>query len=145
MSHLSLPPDMYLVAGFIMGTLGGWLFFRLWRWLLPRTRSRQFWSGLLGNVRGMLASEEASDMFHHYRALLGATLRFAGRNTLAVLVGIAPISAIFLLFEALQPSGSRVSRFDVNPFPSYVSDLDFTLLISATCGSIAAAWWDRRK
>jgi hypothetical protein len=98
-----------------MGLVGGWLFYHLWRSLLPRSRSQEFWRSLPDSVRGMLTSAEPSDLFRHYRTLIVATARYAGRNTLAMLVGIAPIAAIFLLLDALHLSRHVATSVEVYP------------------------------
>ena len=115
MRNFLLEPGLYVAAGVIMGFIGGGLFYCLWRGLLPRSRSRAFWRTLPDSVRGMLTSDEPSDLLRHYRTLIVATARYAARNTLAVLVGIAPIAVIFLLLDALALSSRMAESVEVYP------------------------------
>lgn len=113
MIRFLMESGLYVAAGALMGFIGGWLFYRLWRGLLPRSRSGKFWRSLPDSVRGMLTSDEPSDLFRCYRALVVATARYAGRNTLAVLVGIMPVAVIFLLLDALDLSSHVAARVEV--------------------------------
>lgn len=115
-----------------MGFAGGWLFYRLWRALLPRDRSRQFWTILPVSVRGMLGSEDPSDLMRHYRVLIGETARFSARSTVAVLVALAPVSALYFLFDALEGAQALTMATELSYFVAVMS------------GSGAAAWWARQ-
>jgi hypothetical protein len=108
-------PNLYIAAGVVLGFGGGWLFYRLWRALLPRSRGRVFWQNLPESVRGMLTSDEPSELLRHYRTLLLSTANYAGRNLLAVLVAIAPITAIFLALTVMDLSGHVATRFQIHP------------------------------
>jgi hypothetical protein len=120
MSNFLLEPGPYVTAGTIMGFVGGWLFYLLWRGLLPRSRSREFWRSLPDSVHGMLTSDEPSDLFRHYRTLVVAAARYAGRNTLAVLVGTMPIAVIFLLLNTLDLSSRVATSVEVYPATAIV-------------------------
>jgi hypothetical protein len=115
MSNFLLEPGLYVAMGAAMGFVGGWLFYRLWQGLMPRSRSREFLRVLPDSVRGMLTSDEPLDLFRHYRTLVAATARYAGRNTLAVLVGITPIAVIYLLLNALEPASRVAASIEVHP------------------------------
>lgn len=115
MRNFLLEPGLYVAAGVIMGFAGGGLFYYLWRGLLPRSRSRAFWRSLPDSARGMLTSDEPSELLRHYRTLMVATARYAARNTLAVLVGITPIAVIFLLLDALALSSRMAESVEVYP------------------------------
>jgi len=115
MSSVLFGPSLYVAVGVIMGLVGGWLFYHLWRGLLPRSRSREFWWSLPDSVCGMLTSDAPSDLFRHYRTLIAATAHYASHNTLAVLVGIAPIAVIFLLLDAWYLSSHVAARVEVYP------------------------------
>jgi len=113
MDSLLMKPGVFVAMGIIMGLAAGWLFHRVWRALLPRYRSREFWISLPMSIRGMLSSEETPELFRHYRALISATGRHATRNTVAVLAGIAPASILFLIFHELDPSDRLTSMVEV--------------------------------
>jgi len=120
MRNFLLEPGLYVAAGVIMGFVSGGLFYCFWRGLLPRSRSRAFWRMLPDSARGMLTSDEPSDLLRHYRTLIVATARYAARNTLAVLVGITPIAVIFLLLDALALSSRMAESVEVYPATAMV-------------------------
>lgn len=144
MLNLAWTPGWCWVAGAFGGLPGGWLFYRWWRAVLPRSYSRECWIAVAGNARGMLANEEPVEMLRHYRSLIGGTTRFAVRNMLAVLLGALPITALLLLIEALDPM-NQLDLLHRNPFSRYLNDLEFSLLVGATLGSTAAALWSRKR
>lgn len=115
MSRLLSAPGLYVAAAIVVGVICGWVFHHLWRGLLPRTRSREFWAGIPVSARGMLTSEEAPEMLRHYRALIGAVFRYAGRNTFAILVAVTPIVAITFLLAAIDPSNRLAKSIEVHP------------------------------
>lgn len=115
MRSFLLEPGLHVAAGVIVGFVSGGLFYRLWRGLLPRSRSRAFWRTLPDSARGMLTSDEPSDLLRHYRTLIVATARYAARNTLAVLVGMTPIAVIFLLLDALALSSHMAESIEIYP------------------------------
>lgn len=127
-------------AAAIAGAVGGWLFYRVWRALLPADRSRAFWVALPQTVRGMVTTEEPSEVLQYYKHLMVMTARYSARSIGAVLVAILPATAIFLLLGALDPSEAHR-----NPFSPYLDDLEFTFFVAATVGSIGAAWWRRNR
>jgi hypothetical protein len=63
----------------------------------------------------MLTSDEPSEIFRYYRSLILTTFRFAGRNILAVMVGITPVAALFSLLYALDPSSRAATRVSIYP------------------------------
>jgi hypothetical protein len=135
-----LPQAFSILAAAIAGVVGGWLFYRVWRALLPAGRSRAFWTSLPRTVRGMVTTEEPSEVFQHYKQLITITARYTARSLVAVLIAILPAAAIFLLLSALDPSeGHR------NPFSPYLSDLELWFFIAVTLGSIGAAFWYRNR
>jgi hypothetical protein len=136
-----LPQAFSILAAAIAGVVGGWLFFRLWRSLLPAGRSRAFWTSLPQSVRGMVTTEEPAEVLQHYKELITTIARYSARSIGAVLVAILPAAAIFLLVSALAPP----SVLDRNPFSPYLNDLEFWFFVAVTLGSIGAAWWHRRS
>lgn len=115
MDNFVLGSGTYIATGIILGFAAGWLFYRLWRWLLPRSQSHDFWRTLPASARAMLNSDEPSEIFRHYRTLITAIARFVVRNTLSLIVGIAPVAAIFLLLYALDPSGRVATSIEIHP------------------------------
>jgi hypothetical protein len=115
MSSLPSAPGLYVPAGLLAGFVGGWLSYRLWRRLLPPSHSQEFWQSLPDSVRGMLTSDEPSDLFRHYRTLVVATIRYIGRSTIAAAAGIVPMAVLFLLLTALDESGSVATDVEVHP------------------------------
>ena len=138
-------PPVHVVVALVIGSAGGWAFYRLWRRFVPPD-SKRFWASLPGQLNSMLASEESSEMLRHYRALLVGVGKYSFRNLFAVLVGIAPLTLVWLLLDALvfEPSGDSQVR-QLNPLQPYLGDLEFCLCIAATLGSIAAALYYRRR
>ncbi len=115
MTNILLEPGLYLAVGGFMGFLGGCLFYGLWRRLLSRSASRNFWRTLPVTVRSMLMSDEPRELLSYYRTLIAATARYAGFNLLGVMVGITPITVIFLLLYALDPSSRVAASVEVHP------------------------------
>lgn len=113
-------PGTYLATAVAFGLAGGWLFHDVWRRLLPRARSRDFWTTVPASVRGMLTSEATTDLLHHYRTLVVAGFRYAGRNVVALLVAMTPIVAIALLLGAIDPSSRLAASIEVRPATAIV-------------------------
>jgi hypothetical protein len=109
-----LPQAFSILAAAIAGAVGGWLFHRLWRALLPAGRSRAFWTSLPQTVRGMVTTEEPAEVLRHYKQLITTTARYTARSLGAVLVAILPSSAIFLLLSALDPSDRMTALVEVH-------------------------------
>jgi hypothetical protein len=99
----------------LAGIGAGWAFYHVWRRILPRERSREFWQSVPAHASGMLKSEDPDDVFRHYRALLRHTATFGTRNTLAVLAGLLPLAALFLLAGVLHAAERRVPIVEVQP------------------------------
>ena len=97
------------------GIGAGWAFYYIWRRILPRERSRDFWQSVPTHASGMLRSEDPDDVFRHYRALVRHAATFGTRNTLAVLGGLLPLVALFLLADMLHADERRVSMVEVRP------------------------------
>ena len=106
----------------LAGIGAGWAFYHVWRRILPRERSREFWQSVPAHASGMLRSEDPDDVFRHYRALLRHTATFGTRNTLAVLAGLLPLAALFLLAGRLHEAERRVPIVEVRPAAA-VADL----------------------
>jgi hypothetical protein len=132
-----------LISAFIIlpAFAGGWLFYRLWRGLLPRAHSRLFWRSFPQSLQQMLASEETREMFGHYRKLIAATGRYAGRSLLAVLLASMPVALIFLLVVWLGPA----NPVGEDSFLSYMSATELIFFIAVMAGSVAAAFWSGRR
>jgi hypothetical protein len=120
---------------------GGWLFYSLWRGLIPQAHSRLFWRSFPQSLQQMLASEETAEMFGHYRKLIAATGRYAGRSLLAVLIASVPVALIFLLVVWLEPANPVGER----SFVSYLSATELMFFIAVMAGSVAAAVWSGRR
>jgi hypothetical protein len=99
----------------LAGIGAGWAFYYVWRRILPRERSREFWQSVPAHASGMLRSKDPDDVFRHYRALLRHTATFGTRNTLAVLAGLLPVAALFLLTGKLHAAERRVPIVEVRP------------------------------
>jgi hypothetical protein len=108
-------PSAYVAAAVVLGLAGGWLFHSVWRRLLPRAWSREFWTTVPVSARGMLTSESTPDLLHHYRTLIVSLARYAGRNLLAVFVAMIPIIVIALVLSALDPSARLAKSIEVHP------------------------------
>ena len=106
-----LPITINLLAGIA----AGWAFHVVWRRILPRARSREFWRAMPVHASGMLHCTDPDDVARHYGALMTQTAGFAARNTLAVLVALAPVAALFLLSDALHSDQRRVPIVEVRP------------------------------
>jgi hypothetical protein len=104
------------------GIAAGWAFYYIWRRILPRERSREFWRSVPAHASGMLRSEDPDDVFRHYRALLRHAATFGTRNTLAVLAGVLPLVALFLLADRLHAAERRVPIVELQPAAA-VADL----------------------
>jgi hypothetical protein len=130
-------PAVYFSSSIALGVAGGWLFYLIWRALLPRSYSGEVLGSIPGQLRGMLGSEEVADLFRHYRAVISAMTRYAARNLLAVLVAAVPAAALYFLFVELNPSpASEVRR---NPLSSLIDDGEFVFFVAAMVGNIAGA------
>jgi hypothetical protein len=137
------PQAFYVLLAATAGLLGGWMFFRCWRALLPAGRSRAFWSALPETARRMVTTEEPSEVLRHYRNLIGTTARYAARSVGAVLVAILPTSALFLVLTALDPSERLTTRVEVHPASAVASAPDRTALAGkhVWCASTAACFF----
>lgn len=99
----------------LAGIGGGWAFYLIWRRILPRARSRAFWQAMPAHASGMLHCEDPDDVLRHYRALIRHAASFAGRNTLAVVAGLLPMTGLFLLSGALHPEERGGPLVEVRP------------------------------
>jgi len=106
----------------LAGIGAGWAFYYIWRRILSRERSRDFWQSVPTHASGMLRSENPDDVFRHYRALVRHAATFGTRNTLAVLAGVVPLAALFLLAGRLHAAERRVPIVEVRPAAA-VADL----------------------
>lgn len=139
-------PALHVLVVVVMGIVGGWIFYRLWRRFVPQGDSKRFWATFPAQLNDMLASEESSEMLRHYRALLVGLGRYSFRNLFAVVVGLLPITIAYLLLDLLlfEPAGDSKVR-QLNPLQPHLGDLEFCLCVAATIGSIAAALLGRRR
>jgi hypothetical protein len=80
-------------------------------------------------------------MFGHYRKLIAATGRYAGRSLLAVLLASMPAALIFLLVVWLGPA----NPVGINSFTPYMSATELIFFIAVMTGSVAAAFWSGRR
>ena len=103
------------MGSILAGIGGGWAFYYIWRKILSRQRSREFWRALPAHASGILRSEDPDDVFRHYRMLIRQTATFGTRNTLAVLAGLVPLAALFLLSEWANQPEQRVPIVEVRP------------------------------
>jgi hypothetical protein len=107
-----------MVLNFLAGFAGGWAFYAVWRKILPRTRSRVFWQAMPVHASGMVHCADPDDVMRHYRALMKQVATFAARNTLAVIAGLLPVSALFLLSDALYAKERGATIVEVQPAPA---------------------------
>jgi hypothetical protein len=115
-------------------------FYYVWRRILPRTRSRDFWRSMPAHASGMLRSEDPDDVLRHYRALIGQVATFGTRNTLAVFAGLLPLVALFLASGWLHADDRRVPVVEVRPAAA-VTDLPDSAAWKPTEGGLQ---FDRR-
>jgi hypothetical protein len=130
-------PAVYFSMSIAMGVAGGWLFYLIWRALLPRGYSGEILASIPAQLRGMLGSEEVGDLFRHYRAVLSGITRYAGRNLLAVLVAAVPASALYFLLVELNPTPANEGQR--NPFSPLIDDGEFVFFVGAMVGNIVGA------
>lgn len=103
------------MGSILAGIGGGWAFYYIWRRILSRHRSREFWRALPAHASGILRSEDPDHVFRHYRMLIRQTATFGTRNTLAVLAGLVPLAALFLLSDWVNQPERRVPIVEVRP------------------------------
>lgn len=134
--------ELLATAG--IGLAGGWLFYRIWRALAPRARAGEFGSHMVQQLRAMIGSEDPREVFGHYRALLLNLGRYAGRNLLAVLAAVAPLSAAWLLYDGLVLDGrAQASSGAQQTGLVHLTPAEIYLCIFATLGSLAAFVFSR--
>jgi hypothetical protein len=105
----------FVMLIFLAGVAGGGAFYFVWRSLLPRTRSRVFWQAVPVHASGMLHCADPDEVMQHYGALMKHAASFAGRNTLAVVLGLVPVAALFLLADAMYSGERRAAMVEVRP------------------------------
>ncbi len=121
---------------FAAGAAGGIAFYAIWRRLMPRARSRAFWQALPVHVSGLLRTADPDETLRHYGALMKHTASFAVLNTIAVIAGLVPVVALYLLSRPAGTSlGSALAELD---------HVDFAFLAGLVAGSVAAAVWAAR-
>lgn len=124
---MDAPDPLFLGAGPILagaaalGLVAGYCFYRIWRRLLPVDWTRSLRRRLPGEVRAMLACEDPSEMLRHYRSVLLGIGAYAGRNSLGLMLGLAPVAAVFLALSAFDPSGRLADEAEAYP-PEAVGD-----------------------
>lgn len=111
----SLGTAWILVCAAVLGLLGGYAFHRAWRRILPLSWTRQLKQQLPQDLRGMLTSEEPSEMLRHYKAVLLKMLAYAGRNAAGLSLGLVPLTAFFLLLAAWDPSRRIAAEVEAHP------------------------------
>ena len=127
-----------------IGLAGGWLFYRIWRALAPPVQAREFSRHMMQQLRGMIGSEDPNEVFRHYRALLVSLGRYAGRNLLAVLVAVVPLSVAWLLYEGLLLDARSLQSNAGQPRGAFhFGAREVYLCIFATLGSLAAFGFNR--
>jgi hypothetical protein len=141
MNHLHIRAVFISAVIILAAFAGGWLFYSLWRGLLPQAHSRLFWHSFPQSLQRMLASEETAEMFGHYRKLIAATGRYAGRSLLAVLIASVPVALIFLVVVWLEPA----NPVGEGSFLRYMSATELMFFIAVMAGSVAAAFWSVRR
>lgn len=146
MTNILMQPGIYFPVTILLGLAGGWLFYLIWRALLPRGYSRELLASMPAQVRGMLASEETADLFRHYRTLLSALGRYAARNLLAVVVAVLPATALYFLFVELNPlNPPATASLHRNPLAPFLDDVEFVFFVAVTVGSIVGALAGRAR
>ena len=99
----------------IAGIGGGLAFYYIWRRILPRQRSRDFWQAIPVHATGMVRSEDPGDVLRHYRQLMRDAATFTARNSFAVAAALLPLAALFFLSAELHASGRRAPIVEVQP------------------------------
>ena len=107
--------NLSIALSLVTGLGAGWAFYVLWRKVLPRPRSRVFWQAVPVHASGMLNSADPDDVSRHYGALMKHVATFATRNTLAVIAGLLPVAALFLLLNELVGHDRRTPILEVRP------------------------------
>ena len=126
-------------SSILAGIGGGWAFYYVWRRVVPRHRSREFWRAIPAHASGMLHSEDPDDVFLHYRMLIRHAATFGTRNTLAVLAGLVPLAALFLLSDSLHRPEPPVTVFG-----QALDRQALAFFVGAAVGSIVAGWRSSR-
>lgn len=106
---------MLIALSLVAGFAGGVAFHFLWRKILPRDLSRNFWRAVPAHASGLLHSEDPDDVMRHYGALMKQIAGFAARNTLGVLAGLAPVAALFVLSDGLYRQERGVTVVELRP------------------------------
>jgi hypothetical protein len=104
-----------IALSLVVGFAGGVAFHFLWRKILPRDLSRNFWRAVPTHASGLVNSEDPDDVMRHYGSLMKQIGRFAARNTLGVLAGLAPVAALFILSDELYGQERSVPVVEVRP------------------------------
>jgi hypothetical protein len=99
----------------LAGIAGGAGFHYLWRRILPARLSRAFWRALPAHAAAMVRSADSDDVLRHYGLMMRDTARFAARNTIAVVAGLVPLGALFVVSGGLHASERRAALVEVRP------------------------------
>ena len=134
--------NLSIVVSLLAGLGGGWAFYVLWRKVLPRPRSRVFWQAVPVHASGMVHSADPDDVSRHYGALMKHVATFATRNTLAVIAGLLPVVALFLMSNVLYDHDRRTPIVEVRPATAV---LDITASVPVVRNRDGGLLIDRRK
>ena len=108
----------------------------------PRPRSRVFWQAVPVHASGMVHSADPDDVSRHYGALMKHVATFATRNTLAVIAGLLPVVALFLMSNVLYDHDRRTPIVEVRPATAV---LDITASVPVVRNRDGGLLIDRRK
>ena len=136
--------DASVAVSLAAGIAGGWAFYAVWRLVLPRARSRVFWHALPVHATGMIRCEDPDETLRHYAALMKHTVTFALRNGAAVLAGLLPAIALYLLTKLWNARAHGASSITLGTALAAFDHVDAAFLAGLAAGSIAAAWWSAR-
>lgn len=115
MRQLILEPGLLLTVGVLLGLVAGYLFYRLWRVIVPRSWSRSFWRSVAGEINGMLTCEDPSDMLKHYKAFLVSIAGYIARSSMGLVLALIPVASVYVGLSFLDPSGREAKYLEVYP------------------------------
>jgi len=92
-----------MTADVTLGVVAGIVFAWLWLWVVPWAVHGRFFRAMAALTRKILAIDDAGEFWQVYKALLGHTARYVGRNIAGTVVAGIPVVGVYILVRDDAP------------------------------------------
>ncbi len=91
---------LWTIGAVLVGAVAGLMIGRIFRWIAPSGSSRDYFSGVASSIRELVVGDE-SEFWTHYKHVIFSTVKYVGRQLLALFAAFAPIAVLLLLISPM--------------------------------------------